>query len=576
MLKKVLFFFTFSFMVIGQAQVCPNLVSPAEGSSNVPVDTAISWQPDEDVQAYIISLGTTPGGSDLLTPQFSGGTSYTPPLGLPEDTDIYVTITLFFFDQPNITCPSRQFRTGLLTSPPTCTQLTNPLDMDININPATNISWGYASGATGYRISLGTTAGGTDILNNFDAGNTLTFNPVDDLPPEQTIHVTITPYNRIGQAIGCSSQLFTTSAVSELPNCTSMIYPPNGEINVPLTPLLQWNEVPDAIGYRVTIGSSPNQRDILDNATFYTNSTLVIDFEPNNTFFIKVTPFNDAGEALGCIQESFTTLLGCGPYLDIDSGEFVTLNPKIDFPETVSFCEDQAPLSISSSDDADGFRWFQIDQFGQETLISETREASILEHGTYRYEAYTLVSQNGNEIECPTSMEFNVVSSETPTIDRLDFVENTSSLQVTVHTSEAGNYEYAVDNRNGPYSNSNIFSGLEPGSHTFYVRDKNGCGIAEKTFTQDLTVEGFPKFFTPNGDNINDFWQFIQPPNADEIILKRIYIFNRYGTLLKEISQNSIGWDGNFRGRPLPAGEYWFKAIDDSNREVHGHFALKR
>jgi gliding motility-associated-like protein len=45
---------------------------------------------------------------------------------------------------------------------------------------------------------------------------------------------------------------------------------------------------------------------------------------------------------------------------------------------------------------------------------------------------------------------------------------------------------------------------------------------------------------------------------------------------LKEISQNSIGWDGNFRGRPLPAGEYWFKAIDDSNREVHGHFALKR
>ena len=151
-----------------------------------------------------------------------------------------------------------------------------------------------------------------------------------------------------------------------------------------------------------------------------------------------------------------------------------------------------------------------------------------------------------------------------------------SSLRLSVIASGIGSYEYAIDNIDGPYSDSNVFNNVEPGSHTIYVRDKNGCGIAQKEFTQDLTVEGFPKFFTPNGDTINDYWQFIQPKGSEKVILKSIRIFDRYGKFLKEISQNSQGWDGNMAGRRLPSGEYWFLAIDNSNREIKGHFTLKR
>jgi gliding motility-associated-like protein len=100
--------------------------------------------------------------------------------------------------------------------------------------------------------------------------------------------------------------------------------------------------------------------------------------------------------------------------------------------------------------------------------------------------------------------------------------------------------------------------------------------VVQKSFTQDLTVEGFPKFFTPNGDTVNDFWQFIQPKNTAPIILTSIRIFDRYGKFLKQISQNSQGWDGNLGGRPLPSGDYWFVAVDDDNKEFKGHFTLKR
>ncbi|MFD2101134.1 T9SS type B sorting domain-containing protein [Flagellimonas iocasae] len=578
MLKKLLFLGVLFASLLGKAQQCPNLLAPTNGATNVGVDATISWEATSGPTAYLLSLGTTPGGTDLLNAQNVGNAvSYTPPKGLPENTEIFATITLFFFNQPDVICSSQSFTTESLTQPPLCTQMSFPQDMAMDINPASSISWDYIYGATGYYVSLGTIAGGTDIVNSFDVGNNLSFNPPGDLPSEQTIYVTITPYNTIGVALGCSSESFTTSAVSPLPSCSNMIYPQNGEVNVPLSPVLEWNAVAGATGYRITIGSTPDGSDILNNATFYSNSTPVLNFVPNQTFFITIIPFNDAGEAQGCIQESFSTLLGCGPYLDIASGEFITLNPEIDFPETLSFCENESPLILTPNDVADGYRWYKIDQFGNETVISDSNEVSIQENGNYRYEAYNLVSQSGNIIECPTTQEFQVVSSEAPEISRLNVAGNgTDRLQIIVETAGDGDFEYAVDNRDGPYTDDNVFSNLEPGTHTFYVRDKNGCGIAEKSFVQDLTVEGFPKFFTPNGDNINDFWQFIQPPNSEAIVLRSIRIFNRYGQFLKEISQNSLGWDGNFQGRPLPAGNYWFRAVDDSNREIKGHFALKR
>ncbi|MBR9852980.1 MAG: T9SS type B sorting domain-containing protein [Algicola sp.] len=558
------------------AQDCPSPVYPANGATNVPLDATIDWESVDGVPSYNITLGTSPGNDDILSTQFANGSSYAPPFGLPANTTIYVTITLFFFDKPNITCPSYSFTTESLTAPPNCTQIINPMNNAVNINPNTNISWSYVYAATGYNISLGTTPGGTELLNNFDAGNTLTYNPTADLPPETIIYVTIIPYNALGEAMGCTYQQFTTRAESEIPDCTNIIYPLNGETNVPLSPVLEWFAVPDATGYIVTIGTTPTGTDILNSSTFYTNSTPVVNFEPNKTFFITIVPFNDAGQAEGCTQTSFTTLLGCGPFLDFDTGEYVIINPEIDFPSTFSSCENDGPLVINSTDIAEGFRWYQIDQFENESLISDTNEVTITKNGRYRYEAYNTVSQNGNTIECPSTQVFEVVSSEMATIDNIITELTVSSLRITVIASGNGDYEYSIDNMDGPYSDNNVFNNIAPGSHILYVRDKNGCGIAQQKITQDLTVEGFPKFFTPNGDSINDYWQFIQPIGSEEIIFKSIRIFDRYGKFIKQISQYSLGWDGSLAGHRLPSGDYWFLAIDDSNREIKGHFTLKR
>ncbi|MGB5172066.1 MAG: T9SS type B sorting domain-containing protein [Eudoraea sp.] len=568
-----------SFQMYGQVCNSPAITFPSSGQNNVPVNSTITWNSVVGVPSYLISIGTTPGGDEII-PQRNVGSalSFTPPLGLPENTMIYVTITLFFFEGgvPDVVCSPVSFRTETVTSLPPCTQMTSPLNGDMDVNISSNISWNYASTATGYRISIGTTSGGSELVNNINVGNVLSYNPIIDFPPSTTIFVRIIPYNNVGDALNCIEESFITGAIAPLPGCTNLISPLNGAINVPLTPLIEWNTVAGADGYRVTIGSSPLSTDVLNNAIFNTTSTLVLDFEPNRTFFVTIIPFNTAGNAIGCIQESFSTVLGCGPYFDPISGELVTLNPEIDFPDTISFCQSETPFLVTSTDIAEGFRWYQIDQFGDETLISETAEVSLTENGEYRYEAYNTVAQSNGTLECPTTKLFNVVSSERATINSVDVTGQSNGIRITINASGIGDYEYALDSANGPYQESNIFDGVEPGSYTVFVRDKNGCGIVEESVEQDLSLEGFPKFFTPNGDGVNDFWQVIPSPITGEINVEAIHIFDRYGQLLALLNPNSIGWDGNFNGSPLPSTDYWFNAITNNNQQIQGHFALKR
>ena len=59
----------------------------------------------------------------------------------------------------------------------------------------------------------------------------------------------------------------------------------------------------------------------------------------------------------------------------------------------------------------------------------------------------------------------------------------------------------------------------------------------------------------------------------------RLYIFDRYGKLLKQLSTSGDGWDGTYNGYILPSTDYWFKVeyLEQSQwKEFKAHFSLKR
>ena len=134
-------------------------------------------------------------------------------------------------------------------------------------------------------------------------------------------------------------------------------------------------------------------------------------------------------------------------------------------------------------------------------------------------------------------------------------------------------YEYRLDN--GPWQQDPVFTGVGGGSHRIYAREINGCG--DPVFVQ-IRLIGYPRFFTPNNDGYNDTWNVINDANAS---IKQVYIFDRFGKLLKEINPASAGWDGTYNGNLMPAADYWFllKYIDvetGEEKEFKSNFSLIR
>ena len=77
-------------------------------------------------------------------------------------------------------------------------------------NFSNTISWNATSGANGYYLTIGTTSGGTDVLNNSDLGSTVSYSFTGTIGT--TYFYTLVPYNAIGFATGCTEQSFATNA----------------------------------------------------------------------------------------------------------------------------------------------------------------------------------------------------------------------------------------------------------------------------------------------------------------------------------------------------------------------------
>lgn len=173
---------------------------------------------------------------------------------------------------------------------------------------------------------------------------------------------------------------------------------------------------------------------------------------------------------------------------------------------------------------------------------------------------------------CTNRRTIVVLPSSTATVETIEVLDISENNTITVLVTGEGDYVYALDDENGGYQESNVFENVSPGIHTVYVKDiKNNCGIV----SSDISVLGFPKFFTPNDDTVNDTWQ-ISGFSSQFPVTARVDIFNRYGKHLAILNDNNPKWDGTYNGQLLPTDDYWFVAKLIDGRTFKGHFTLKR
>ena len=155
------------------------------------------------------------------------------------------------------------------------------------------------------------------------------------------------------------------------------------------------------------------------------------------------------------------------------------------------------------------------------------------------------------------------------------FSDGGSTIEVTVREGGTYSYEYQLDN--GDFGPSNKFYGVGSGIHTIRVRSTTSGSCIN--LSKEILIIGYPPFFTPNGDGHNDIWNIIRFDD-DDFSISNIFIFDRYGKLLKQLKPSDPGWDGTYNGVAMPSTDYWFtvnyKKEDGSNQIFRSHFSLKR
>ncbi|MBC8766989.1 T9SS type B sorting domain-containing protein [Arenibacter sp. BSSL-BM3] len=234
-----------------------------------------------------------------------------------------------------------------------------------------------------------------------------------------------------------------------------------------------------------------------------------------------------------------------------------------EFPMEVFLCEGElsAVIGETSPDVNYDYQW---------STGEITSSITVVQGGEY---SLTISDKLGVSI-CDNTFVITVFASKTPHIKEVIVDDLQESNTITIIPDREGDFEYRLDD--GTYQSENTFYDVLPGAHKITLNDLNGCGTA----TESIVVVGFPKFFTPNGDGANDVWNVVGISSLEEAML---FVYDRYGKLLKQLSQNSMGWDGTYNGVALPSGDYWFKLsyLDQNGQRtiakyVNNHFSLKR
>lgn len=122
---------------------------------------------------------------------------------------------------------------------------------------------------------------------------------------------------------------------------------------------------------------------------------------------------------------------------------------------------------------------------------------------------------------------------------------------------------------------------VESGYHYPYqvVVNEYGCKdtSAQQIYIIPFTSLYVPNAFSPNGDGRNETWQ----PVVYDTETYELWVFDRWGQLILNSTDETASWDGTRVGKPAPVGTYTYfikytSLLDGLPYEIRGHFNLVR
>ena len=240
------------------------------------------------------------------------------------------------------------------------------------------------------------------------------------------------------------------------------------------------------------------------------------------------------------------------------------------------------PLTVNLASGSYTFTWYRDG-------VEVARDLTATQYNATEPGLYTVIATSTTALGCISepSATFEVIQSGPaqaidPNQPYVISAAFSADQTITVLAQGYGEYQYSLG-PDGPWQNSNVFTNVPLGYFDIYVRDTKTDNPCTDYVIEGVSIIDYPKFFTPNGDGYNDYWN-IQGMTNSGYETARILIYDRYGKLIKQLNplsrtDQNQGWDGTYNGHPLPSDDYWFTVEFTENgqtREFRAHFALKR
>jgi gliding motility-associated-like protein len=425
-----------------------------------------------------------------------------------------------------------------------------------NSNPVATVYTWQVNTATGVQIVGGATSGtSTTGIVNLQLALT---NPL----VAGTISFDFTPVNGI-----CTGATITNAV-------TITVNPiPGTPIGLPVDEICSGETTNLTISSFPTISGTTLEWTVIDsqNVTGFANGTGTAPFTINDLLintsnvqgFVKYSVTSKLGNCEGGTTE-YTVLVNPLPKPNLLDGH-ICVN------QTTNVTYQSYILDAQLSNPNFTYDWYVLNTAtGLYDILSSANESTyeVAIAGTYQVIVTNIVTN------CASQPVQAVVSTIYPatafTSEVTDAFTNNATITVTVNPIGTGNLIYSLDG--GAWQSSNVFTGVEAGSHEVMVEDLEGCTNLAET----IEVIGYPKYFTPNGDGFNDKWKIV---GLEVKHNAKIYIFDRYGKLIKQIDPLGEGWDGKYNGQDTPSTDYWFNVDyieNNQQKQFKAHFSLKR
>lgn len=324
------------------------------------------------------------------------------------------------------------------------------------------------------------------------------------------------PINLANPSCNVISEVFTISVLDRPIPPTS-----NGDVTV-------CEDITGSVSVFVPDGVIVNWYDAPTGGSLLTSNTTAYEVSESGIFYAEAL-----STRAGCTSNQRTAV----------SISFFDLPQLVD--EALTFCEGES-IPISANFPNASYAW----DTGQ-----NTEEIMVDAPGIY---VVTVTDSNG----CSNTRTITLSQIDRPIIDTI----RSNHRDIVISTKNDGDFQYSLDGL--VFQTRPIFENLVGGNYTIFVRSDTQCNPINVPF-QHIVI---PRFFTPNGDGVNDFFA---PEGAQPLDTFTVSIFDRTSRLLFQSNNFNFNWDGTYNGRPLPASDYWYR-IQVGENQFTGHFTLKR